>query len=87
MGWFILDRGSAHFGDFMRKFICVDIYFDAQSHINSIESLYIDVKRSFGCRKYVRLLLRKSYIGSQISHFWNIRCQNFQKLRFYYESV
>ena len=45
----------------------------------------IDVKRSFGSRKYGKVLLRKSYIGSQISHFWNIKCENFRKLRFDYE--
>ena len=74
---FMLESGSATFDDFMCDFIWFSIYFDAQSQVNSIESLYINVKRSFGCRKYGKVLLRKSYIADQISHFWNIRGQNF----------
>ena len=70
MGSFILGRGSALFGDFMCDFIYVNIYFNVIYHQNSIESLYIDVKRSFGCRKYGKVLLRKSYIGDQIARFW-----------------
>ena len=71
MGSFILGRGSALFDKFMCDFTWFSIYFDIQYHVHSIEYLYIDVKRSFGCRKYEKVLLRKSYIGSQISHFEN----------------
>ena len=79
---FILKSGSALFGDFMYDFIYVEMFLNKICRINFIESLYIDVKRSFRCRKYDKMLFRKLYIGSQISHFGNVKCENFRKLRF-----
>ncbi len=39
--------------------------------MNFIEFVYIDINRSFVCIKFRKVLLRKSYIGSEVAHFWS----------------
>ena len=65
---FILESGSALFGDFMCDFMWFNIYFDDQECVGSIESFYYIVFISFGFREYRKVMIRKTYIGGQIAH-------------------
>ena len=67
-GQFILPRASELFDDNDVKIICFDKFYDIRLAENFIESLHIDVIRCFGCRKYEKKMIRKSYIEDQISY-------------------
>ena len=51
-------------------------------HQNFTESLHIDVMIYFGCRKYEKVIIRKSYIASQIDiqGARNAKHENFEKV-------
>ena len=66
MGSFILARGSATFDDNDAEIIGFDEFYDMIRGRNSIESLHIDIRRSFRCRTYEKVMIRKSYIADQI---------------------
>ena len=67
-GQFILPRASELNDKFDVEIICFDKFYYIRLAENSIESLYIDVRRCFGCRKYEKVIIRKSYVRDQISH-------------------
>ena len=57
---------ALHFGNFDGEFTCFERIFDVRLGVRLTESLYIDVKRGFGYRKYEKVILRKSYISIEI---------------------
>ena len=66
---FILRSGSATFDDNDVENALNDKFYDMFWGENVLDFLYIDVIRCFGSRKYGILIMRKSYIADQITHF------------------